>query len=230
MMNKTSRISKTNIIIELLIFICLLSSCSVSMLWNIFRSNPAPDSIKFMDWSFNLPEGNWFYQKDTGRDFNTFGFLALTTGLDWYYQTNNNLSFKIGIIGNFILPIPVSYDPPWIFDTNYMGEDTTAGFLQASLMNYHIFGNFDFGYGLSYVYKNYHIDQREHGEIIYSKSYIRNDHELDIALGCRFKWNQFIIGLNYLTTLVELSPSFKYNYSHLIYFEIGGYFEFFRSK
>jgi len=167
-----------------------------------------------------VPEGNFFYYKDTSIEYKKFGFLGIALEYRQKYMDNNYFSCKLGAVLDFILPIPAAFDPVWAF-VEYTGERTNSLGWFLILENQNKFdGIARLGYGLQFSSIHYIKEKWENGNVIKDESYYftSNNFGLSTSIQSDFS-NGFIMGLQYLPNLISLDKS---NYSHLIIFDLGG--------
>lgn len=173
--------------------------------------------------SFNLkisiPEGNSFVLNKGSHIGNAFGFLGITTGLDYYYRDKEYIGVGAGTLTDFIIPIPAPYD--------VFGEYERSFGAYYDLLHGLDMHRFSINYGLSISKFSYY--KRILAEIfpnyIDSVLYSGKEFRYGFSFSTKFKFSPYLhAGIKYL-------PSFKTiharenQYGHLLFLDLACNFE-----
>jgi len=157
--------------------------------------------------NLTFPYANYFNLKPGGeKRKDSFGFMGIGLGLDYYYRDNRFISLITSGSMDFVVfvPAPVDYD----------GVHSHISSLDMILAHNHRYRRLSFGYGLAYAYNSwrYHNDDED---IHYSKY----TSALGVGLKTHYYFSpKFTVGLIYRPTFVVLNSSDNkaFKYEHLL--------------
>ena len=164
----------------------------------------------------SIPEGNYFYINKGYGYGNSFGFLGISAGLEYYISDLYSVNLDFGGMTDFILPFPAHVDYEGEYDNSFasyldlqIGRD-----IKAFHLNLGIQGN-----RTSYY-------ERETVQLfptyIDTLKYSVQQYNAGLALSGSYKiTNGFNLGLNYYQSFFAWhNRDFDLRYSHLIMFEL----------
>jgi hypothetical protein len=172
---------------------------------SIFRFAPTPKGSIRVHLSF--PYLNYFYIATNNDHRNRYGFLGLSTGLDYYYKDNRFFGLQIGGAMDNAVGIPVGVD--------YFGEIERSNCLFVNATYNHTIGSFEFGYGLNVSRYNWYK----------ADSAIIKEQRKTTALGFNLNSNyritkNFRVGLLYQPSIFTINNGLKTEYQHLLSVEL----------
>ncbi len=164
--------------------------------------------------NISLPYVNTFYLKPQGFDSKSnTGFFGLGLGVDYHYSKRMFLNANVAFATDLATPVPAS--------VTYDGEHElfTTGYISVS--NNHLFNRFSVGYGLSFANNSWKIFDRK--DALPGQKDIKKSHN---ALGLVFPvygqlGKAFHLGVVYRPTFFTPSLDKKFEYEHLISFELA---------
>jgi hypothetical protein len=165
-----------------------------------------PTEKGHLDLSVSHPFINNFYLQPTGeiKKYRT-GFWGFSVGLDYYYSAFHFLNVRASTAASLSVPIASGID-----------DQEGAGSSFLSLTSNHSIGRLSFGYGIHYS-KNYWWTDYE--DVLPNR---KSSNSLGVAFNLYHKFTRnFFVGLIYNPTVLKLDPVKKYEYEHLISFDIG---------
>jgi hypothetical protein len=172
----------------------------------------------------SIPESNHFYLNKGKGYGNTFGFLGISGGLEYYYSNRYCLNADIGTLTDFIIPFPAPVD--------YIGPYNQSFARYADLQIGRNFRKFHFDFGIQYTRTAYY--ERETVELfpvyIDTLRYFKTQKSIGFALSSYFRiLPNFNIGLNYYPSFLNWdSDKVETHYSHLLFFELMFRFDGYR--
>ena len=165
----------------------------------------------------SIPWINNFNFKPNGESQkNSSGFLGLSTGIEYYHSENKFLSLNASAVMDFIAPVPAPY--------SYEGEAEFFNSLSIALTENHKFNRFTLGYGVNYSKNNWRIENTEYDENIPNskKPISKSNYGIGLIGNGYFRVTEnFFIGLNYKPTLYNVNPLNKFQYEHVISFDLA---------
>lgn len=165
----------------------------------------------------SIPWINNFNYKPNGESQkNSSGFLGLSTGIEYYQSEHKFLSLNASVAMNFIAPAPAPF--------TYDGEAEFFNSMALALTENHKFNRFTLGYGVIYSRNNWRLDNTEYDENIPNskKPVSKANYGLGLIANGYFRVTEnFFIGLNYKPTLYNMNPLNKFQYEHVISFDLA---------
>ncbi|MCZ8198685.1 MAG: hypothetical protein O9267_13860 [Flavobacterium sp.] len=165
----------------------------------------------------SIPWINNFNFKPNGESQkNSSGFLGLSTGIEYYHSEHKFLSLNASAVMDFITPVPASI--------SYNGEYESLSSLSIALTENHKFNRFALGYGVNYSKNNWRLENTEYDENIpnSNKPISKANYGLGLIANGYFRvTDNFFIGLNYKPTLYNINPLNKFQYEHVISFDLA---------
>lgn len=174
----------------------------------------------------SIPEGNHIYLNKGDRYGNTFGFLGISGGIEYYFSDKYCINMDLGALTDFMLPFPAPVD----YEGSYQRSFAIYGDIQ--------FGSdykrLHYDFGLQYT-KTMHYERETvelFPEYIDTLKYSKTQNNMGFAFSTYYRIsNGFNLGLNYYPSFVAWdNSSFETHYSHLIFFELNFRIEAFRPK
>lgn len=167
----------------------------------------------------SIPEGNSFFLDKLTHRGNTFGFLGITTGADYYYKDKRYWGLGAGALINFMIPFPAPYD--------FWGEYEKSTGLYVDLLNGIDIHRFSLNYGVSFAryyyekgYKEINQDLDSLNYLDYS-SYTKSENRLGLSLSAKYRaTNYFNLGIKYLPSFYTLGSK-ELRYGHLLFFDVA---------
>lgn len=165
----------------------------------------------------SIPWVNNFNFKPNGENQkSSTGFLGLSTGIEYYHSENKFLSLNASAVMDFIAPFPAPF--------SYDGEAEFFNSLSVALTENHKFNRFTFGYGVNYSKNNWKFDNTTYDESIPNskKPVYKSNYGIGLIGNGYFRVsNNFFIGLNYKPTIYNINPISKFQYEHVISFDLA---------
>jgi hypothetical protein len=183
------------------------------------------NNLKF---HFSLPWMNGFsYSLSNGKRVNSFGFLGVSGGLDYFYNKNNFVSIRTDAITNFFLPIPapVSRDE---------GEYTDVYSINFSVLNSTKLNKFVYGYGLNYASNHWKKSILLYDQL--TDTYLKEikksvNQNIGLNLNGYFQMtDHFYLGLVYKPSFITFDSNPKFNYDHTISLDLAWKINLFNLK
>ena len=176
----------------------------------------------------SVPEGNHFYINKGNGYGNSFGFLGISGGLEYYFSDKYSISSDIGAMIDFMIPLPVPID--------YWGPRESSSAIYGNIQIGSDINRFHYGAGLQYNKTFYNKwDTIPTTPEYYSRDTLsihKVQNNLGIALSTYYRIsNVFNVGLSYYPSFVILNKNgLDTHYSHLIFFELIFKFEALRPR
>ena len=173
----------------------------------------------------SIPEGNHFYLNKGYGYGNTFGFLGISAGFEYYFSDKYCLNMDFGGLTDFIIPVPAPYDPEGSYNRSF----ATYGDIQLGSD----YKRLHYDVGIQFTRTSYY--EREmvklFPEYIDTLKYSKIQNNLGLAFSTYFRATKhFNLGLNYYPSFFVLEKSPKFHYSHLLFFELSFRIEAYRPK
>ena len=174
----------------------------------------------------SIPEGNQLYLNKGHGYGNTFGFLGISGGFEYYFTDKYCLNMDVGALTDFLLPIPAPVD----YGGSYERSFATYGDIQIGSD----FKRFHYDVGIQFNRTSHY--ERETIELypdyIYILKYSKNQNNIGLALSTYFRIsNGFNLGLNYYPSFISWDNSnIQMHYSHILFFELNFRLEAYRPR
>lgn len=166
--------------------------------------------------TFSIPLVNSFDFRPNGEGQKTStGFLGISTGIEYYHSEYKFINLNATAVLNSIVPVPAP--------VSYKGEVDFLSALAISLTENHKFNRFTFGYGLIFSKNNWKFDNTEYDENVPNskKPIFKSNYGIGIITNGYFRAGEnFYIGINYKPTLLNIKPASKFQYEHVISFDL----------
>ena len=159
---------------------------------------------------------NFNYMPNGDSHKNSSGFLGMSTGIEYYHSEHKFLSLNASAVMDFIAPVPAPF--------SYEGEAEFFNSLALALTENHKFNRFTLGYGVIYSRNNWRIENTEYDvNIPNSKKPIsKANYGLGLVANGYFRVTEnFFIGLNYKPTFYNINPLSKFQYEHVVSFDLA---------
>ena len=169
-----------------------------------------------LNFKISIPEGNYFYLNKGHGYGNSFGFLGISAGVEYYFSDLYSINVDFGGMTDFMLPFPAPVDYEGSYDRSFasyfdfqVGKDIRAFHIDLGIQ----------GNRTSYY-------ERETVELfpeyIDTLKYSVKQYNAGLALSGYYKiTNGFNLGLNYYPSCFTWhNGDFDFHYSHLIMFEL----------
>lgn len=169
-----------------------------------------------LNFKISIPEGNHFYLNKGHGYGNSFGFLGISAGIEYYFSDLYSINMDVGGMTDFMLPFPAPVDYEGSYDRSFASYfDLQVG---KDLMAFHIDLGIQGNRTLYYERETVELFP----EYIDTLKYLVRQYNAGLALSSYFKINNgFNLGLNYYPSCFTWSNrSFDFHYSHLIMFEL----------
>ena len=184
-------------------------------IYTFFTKNHITDKGQ-INVTFSIPWINNFAFKPSGEDQkNSTGFFGISTGIEYYHNKYKFISLNASAVIDLIAPVPASI--------SYDGEQETLSALTISLTENHKFNRFTLGYGLNFSKNNWKLDNTEFDENVPNskKPIFKSNYGIGFISNVYFRLGEdFYIGLNYKPTLLNIKPLQKFQYEHVISFDL----------
>lgn len=190
-------------------------------------SNWVRPEKNLLSFKLSIPEGNFMYLNKGNGYGNTFGFLGISGGVEYYFTDKYCINMDIGALTDFMIPVPAPVD----YYGSYQRSFATYGDIQVGSD----FNRFHYDLGLQFNRTSYF--KRETAELF--PSYVdtlissKSQNNIGIALSAYYRFsNNFNIGINYYPSLISWDEDnvLKAQYTHLLFFELIFRLEAFRQK
>jgi hypothetical protein len=165
----------------------------------------------------SIPEGNHLYLNKGKGYGNTFGFLGLSGGLDYYFTDKYCLNMDLGVLTDFMIPVPAPVDYVGLYERSFAAYGDIQ--LGSDYKHWH------YDAGLQYNRTSFY--ERETLELfpeyIDSLRYSKIQHNLGASFSCCYRIsNGFNLALNYYPSFLNWDASgMSSHYSHLLFFELS---------
>jgi hypothetical protein len=176
----------------------------------------------------SIPEGNHFYINKGNGYGNSFGFLGISGGLEYYLTDKYSISSDIGALTDFMIPFPAPVD--------YWGPHESSSAVYGNIQIGSDISRLHYGAGLQYNKTFYNKwdtipSTPEH----YSRDTLsihKVQNNFGIALSTYYRIsNGFNVGLSYYPSFLTWDiKGLDAHYSHLIFFELIFRLEAFRPR
>src|ERR1035437_868794 len=165
----------------------------------------------------SIPEGNQLYLNKGHGYGNTFGFLGISGGFEYYFTDKYCLNMDVGALTDFSLPFPAPVD----YGGNYERSFATYGDFQIGSD----FKRFHYDVGIQFNRTSHY--EREtidlYPDYIDILKYSKNQNNIGLALSSYYRIsNGFNLGLNYYPSFFSWDNSIiQTHYSHMIFLELN---------
>lgn len=186
------------------------------------------DDTNNLKFHFSLPWMNSFsYSFSNKERTNSFGFIGISGGLDYFYNKNNFVSIRTDAITNFFLPIPapVSRDE---------GEYTDVYSINFSVLKSTKLNKFIYGYGLNYASNHWKKSILLYDQL--TDTYVKEikksvNQNIGLNLNSYFQMtDHFYLGLVYKPSFITFDSHPKFNYDHTISLDLAWKINLFNLK
>jgi len=176
----------------------------------------------------SIPEGNHFYINKGKRYGNSFGFLGISGGVEYYLSDKYSISSDIGALTDFMIPFPAPVD--------YFGPHEASSAVYGNVQIGSDISRLHYGAGLQYNKTFFNKwdtipSTYEH----YSRDTL-SIHKVQNNLGLVFSTyyrisNGFNVGISYYPSFLSWDKKgVEAHYNHLIFFELIFKLEAYRPK
>lgn len=169
-----------------------------------------------LTFKISIPEGNHLYLNKGNGYGNTFGFLGISGGLEYYLSDKICLNTDLGTLTDFMVPFPAPVD--------YMGTYQRCFATYGDIQLGSDYKKFHYDVGLQFARTSFY--ERETVELfpayIDTLKYSKTQNNAGWAFSTYYRIsNGFNLGMNYYPSWLAWDNSgFKIHYSHLIFFEL----------
>ncbi|MGC3977748.1 MAG: hypothetical protein QM751_05635 [Paludibacteraceae bacterium] len=172
-----------------------------------------------MNIKFSIPEGNSFVINKETHIGNSFGFLGITTGIDYYYEDKKYIGIGVGTLTDFISPVPAPFDVIGEYERSFGSYiDIFQGF---------DVNRFSFNYGLSFSKYSYYKRSTEElfPNYVDSLLYSKTENRIGLSISSKFKITKYFkLGIKYIPSIYTLKNK-EFRYGHFLFFDIALNFE-----
>lgn len=181
---------------------------------------------KLLNFKISIPEGNHFYLNKGHGYGNSFGFLGISGGVEYYFSDKYCINMDIGALTDFMVPFPAPID----YEGGYDRSSAIYGDIQIGSD----FNRFHSDLGLQYNRTSYY--ERETVELfpdyIDTLKYSKFQNNMGLAFSTYYRIsNGFNLGINYYPSFLSWDNNkLQTHYSHLLFFEFVFKLEAFRPK
>lgn len=171
-----------------------------------------------LTFKISIPEGNHFYINKGKRYGNSFGFLGIAGGVEYYLSDKYSLSADIGALTDFMIPIPAPVD--------YFGPHESSSAVYGNLQLGSDISRLHYGAGLQFNKTFFN----KWDTIPSTSEHYRRDtlsvHKVQNNLGLVFSTyyrisNGFNVGISYYPSFLSWDKKgIETHYNHLIFFEL----------
>jgi hypothetical protein len=174
----------------------------------------------------SIPEANHFYMDKGDRYGESFGYLGISGGFEYYFSNKYCINMDVGSLMDFIFPIPAPYDVIGAYNRSF----ATYGDLQIGSD----YRRLHYDIGLQFT-KTLYVERETvelFPEYFDTLKYSKYQKNIGMALSAYFRLTKFFnLGLNYYPSFFVLEKTgIKSHYSHLLFFELSFRIEAFRPK
>lgn len=169
---------------------------------------------------FSVPESNSFVLKKENGVGNSFGFLGITTGVDFLYKDNFFFGAGIGTLTDFLAPFPAPFD--------FMGEHEKSFGSYIDLVHGFGWKRFSFSYGLSLSRTTFQKWNTVELFPLYRSylEYSKVEARWGLSASAVYKFaDYFNIGVKYIPTFKTMNTS-EFRYGHFLFLDIAFNYRF----
>lgn len=164
----------------------------------------------------SVPEGNHLYINKGKGYGNSFGFLGISGGIEYYFTDKYCINTDIGTLTDFMLPVPAPIRYEGIYDRSFaIYGDVQVG---------SDFKRLHYDVGLQFNRTKYYEYDTLSTYPVHSDTlkYYQVQKNIGLALSTAYKFsNGFSLGINYYPSVnLPNGNVYKVHYSHLIFFEL----------
>jgi len=181
---------------------------------------------KLLNLKLSIPEGNFFYLNKGHGYGNSFGFLGISGGVEYYFTDKYCLNMDVGALTDFMVPFPAPVD----YEGGYDRSSAIYGDIQIGRDFNRVHCDLGFQFNRTSYYERETVELFP--EYIDSLKYSKFQNNVGLALSAYYRIsNGFNIGLNYYPSFLSWDHSkVQIHYGHLLFFEFIFKFEAFRPK
>lgn len=171
-----------------------------------------------LTFKISIPEGNHFYINKGKGYGNSFGFLGISGGVEYYLSDKYSISSDIGALTDFMIPFPAPVD--------YFGPHESSSAIYGNIQLGSDISRLHYGAGLQY---NKTFFNKWDTIPLTSEHYHRDTlsiHKVQNNLGLVFSTyyrisNGFNVGISYYPSFLSWDKKgIEAHYNHLIFFEL----------
>jgi hypothetical protein len=224
---------KKIIILSVLIF-CAFNLFAQEENNSLFSKITTPVEKRFA-LKFSIPDGNYFRINNGQKYVNEFGFLGLSSGLEYYLNDRICLNVDFGGLMNFLLPIPAPFDPD---EGNK--KSISAIFSDVQVGSNYKRLHYDIGLQFNRTFYYETVTKRDsihHSRLIDTTTvyFKKNQTSFGLAISLQYriikKVNNLYIGLSYYPSFIAYDDKkWNFNYSHVMFLEAIYKLNFIRIK
>ncbi len=177
-----------------------------------------------LSFKISIPEGNHFYINKGDGYGNSFGFLGISGGFEYYFTDKYSISSDIGALTNFMIPFPVPVD--------FEGSHEVSSAIYSNIQIGSDINNLHYGVGIQYNKSFYNISRKENHYAGDTLSIHKVQNNIGLVFSTYYRiLNKFNIGLSYYPSFLSWdNKGLETHYSHLIFFELIFKIEAYRPK
>jgi len=167
----------------------------------------------------SIPEGNSFVINKETHIGNSFGFLGITSEVDYYYKDKKYFGIGAGTLTDFIIPIPAPID--------FMGEYEMSFGSYLDILYGFDFQRFSFNYGMNISKYSYYkrITQESFPNYIDSLLYSKTENRIGFSFSTKYKIAKYFhCGIKYVPTFYTLKSN-EFRYGHFLFLDIAFNFD-----
>ncbi|MDR2906407.1 MAG: hypothetical protein LBU91_00235 [Bacteroidales bacterium] len=163
----------------------------------------------------SMPYGNHFYL-NRGSDFGgSFGFFGISGGFEYYFSDKYNVNMDFGGLTDFPFPFPASYHPDNYSRSNARYMDIQFG---------SDFKRFHYDLGIQFNRTSYYeietLEVFPNFRDVVKYDLVQSNFGFALSSYYRVSKN-FNLGINYYPSFLVLGSNPKFQYSHLLFFELS---------
>lgn len=171
----------------------------------------------------SIPEGNHFYLNKGDGYGNTYGFLGISAGAEYYFSDLYSINFDIGTMTDFPLPVPAAVD--------YLGtyERSFADYMDLQIGKDVKFFHYDIGLQFNKTYFREWESVSLYPEYRQELKSLHDQYNAGLAFSGYYRlMDRFCLGVNYYPSCFTWhNGDFDLHYSHLLMFELTVRFKVF---
>jgi uncharacterized protein affecting Mg2+/Co2+ transport len=167
-----------------------------------------------LSFKISIPEGNHLYLNKGHGYGNTFGFLGISGGFEYYFLDKYCLNLDVGVLTDFLIPVPASVH----YEGTYQRSYAAYGDIQVGSD----YKRFHYDLGIQYT-RTYHYERETvqlFPQYIDTLRYSKTQNNSGIAFSTYYRIsNSFNLGINYYPSFIAWDNSqLQSHYSHLLFF------------
>jgi hypothetical protein len=173
----------------------------------------------FWNLKIAIPDGNHFYMNKENRYGESFGFLGISSGFEYYFSDKYCINMDVGGLIDFIAPVPAPYD----FEGSYNNSSAVFIDLQAGRDYKRL--HYDAGIQFTRTFYYEYNELEPPTELIPAEyiEYSKQQNNIGLAFSAYYRLTRlFNLGINYYPSffvIENMKPQLQY--SHILFFEIS---------